>query len=279
MTFLFTDIVGSTRSWEDHPAAMRTAVELHDAIVRDTVVGHGGYVFSTAGDAFAAAFERVADSIAAARGVQAALACASWPGAVIVRVRMGIHTGEAQERDGDYFGPVLNRAARIMSAGHGGQVLLSEVTAALVNEEVLVDLGEHRLKDLSEPLRLFQLGDEEFPPIAALSVDSGALPVQRTELLGRTEDVAAVADLLTAHRLVTLVGFGGIGKTRLALAAAAEAADRFRRGAHFVDLAPISDGSLVDTGAAIAASIVKAAAATHANMATFDEAGVAGKES
>ena len=149
---------------------------------------------------------------------------------------MGIHTGEAKSAAVTTSAPVLNRAARIMSAGHGGQVLVSASTAALLEGEVLVDLGEHRLKDLSEPLRLFQLGDDTFPAIATLSADSGGLPVQRTELLGRAEDVAAVADLVRAHRLVTLVGFGGIGKTRLALAAAAEVADRFPRGVHFVDL-------------------------------------------
>jgi predicted ATPase/class 3 adenylate cyclase len=255
VTFLFTDIEGSTRSWEDHPMAMRSAVERHDAIVRGAVGGHGGYVFSTAGDAFAAAFGRAGDAISAARAVQVALAAESWPEGVVVRVRMGIHTGEAQERGGDYFGPVLNRAARIMSAGHGGQVLVSASTAALLAGEVLVELGEHRLKDLSEPLRLFQLGDDTFPAIATLSADSGGLPVQRTELLGRAEDVAAVADLVGAHRLVTLVGFGGIGKTRLALAAAAEVADRFPRGIHFVDLAPIADGLLVGLAALEAAGI------------------------
>ncbi|MGI9645657.1 MAG: adenylate/guanylate cyclase domain-containing protein, partial [Ilumatobacteraceae bacterium] len=219
------------------------------------VVDHGGYVFSTAGDAFAAAFGRAGDAIPAARAAQAALAAELWPDGVVVRVRMGIHTGEAQEREGDYFGPVLNRAARIMSAGHGGQVLLSASTAALLDGAVLVDLGEHRLKDLSEPLGLYQLGDDTFPAIATLSADSGGLPVQRTELLGRADDVAAVAELVGAHRLVTLVGFGGIGKTRLALAAAAEVAARFPRGVHFVDFAPIADGSLVGLAALEAAGI------------------------
>ena len=255
VTFLFTDIEGSTRSWEDDPVAMRGAVERHDAIVRGAVGDHGGYVFSTAGDAFAAAFERAGDAISAARVAQHTLAAEPWPDDVVVRVRMGIHTGEAQERDGDYFGPVLNRAARIMSAGHGGQVLVSASTAALLDGEVLVDLGRHRLKDLSEPLGLFQLGSDTFPPVATLSADFGGLPVQRTELFGRNDDVAAVADLVRAHRLVTLVGFGGIGKTRLALAAAAEVADRFPRGVHFVDLAPITDGSLVGLTAMEAAGI------------------------
>jgi predicted ATPase/class 3 adenylate cyclase len=255
VTFLFTDIEASTRAWENHPVAMRAALERHDAIVRGAVGDHGGYVFSTAGDAFAAAFGRAADAITAARAAQSELAAEAWPDGLVVRVRMGIHTGEAQERDGDYFGPVLNRAARIMSAGYGGQVLMSASTAALLDGEVLVDLGQHRLKDLSEPLGLFQLDDGSFPPVATLSAATGGLPVQRTELLGRADDVAAVAELVRAHRLVTLVGFGGIGKTRLALAAAAEVADRFRRGVHFVDLAPIADGSLVGLAALEAAGI------------------------
>jgi predicted ATPase len=258
VTFLFTDIEGSTRSWEDQPGAMRLAVERHDAIICRSIADHGGYVFSTGGDAFAAAFGRAGDAVASAREAQAALAGEPWPEPVSLRVRMGVHTGEAQERDGDYFGPALNRASRIMGAANGGQVLVSASTAELLEGEVLVDLGEHRLKDLSQPLRLFQLGDGAFEPIATLAAGSGALPVQRTELLGRADEVRAVVELVSTHRLVTLMGFGGIGKTRLALAAAAEVAGRFRRGAYFVDLAPIDDGTLVGLTALEAVGIAAA---------------------
>ena len=166
---------------------------------------------------------------------------------------VGIHVGEADERDGDYFGPVLNRTARLMAAGHGGQVLCSAIVAELARPVVSMpvewaDLGQVRLRDLLEPLDVVQVSSadvrSEFPPLRTLGAASGQLPVQRTELLGRAGDVAAVAELVMHNRLVTLTGFGGIGKTRLALAVAAEVSDRFSLGAHFVDLAPVSDGEL-----------------------------------
>ena len=244
VTFLFTDIEGSTRLWEDEPVAMRAAVERHDAIVRGAVGDHGGYVFSTAGDAFAAAFTRAGDAIAAAREAQVDLAAESWPDAVVVRVRMGIHTGEAQERGGDYFGPVLNRAARIMRAGHGGQVLVSASTAALIDSGSLVDLGEHRLKDLRSVERLFQLDAlaGRFPPLRSLSAVRNNLPMMRAPLFGREHEIARVLELLASSRLVTLTGVGGVGKTRLAVAAAAEAVDQFEDGVFFVDLIPVGSG-------------------------------------
>jgi predicted ATPase/class 3 adenylate cyclase len=240
VTFLFTDIEGSTRLWESHPSEMRKALERHDEILRSIIEGSGGYVFSTAGDAFSAAFARAADAFASAADVQNLLQTESWPGPTPLRVRMGIHTGEAHERDGDYFGPTLNRTARIMSAGHGGQILVSSVTAGLVDSDQLLDLGEYRLKDLSATERLFQYGRGSFPVLRSLDAVRHNLPVERTTLVGRSLEIDQIAGLVGEHRLVTLLGIGGTGKTRLATAVAGELADRFTDGVWFVDLVPVS---------------------------------------
>ena len=160
VSFLFTDVEGSTRLWEAGAEEMGASLALHDVIMREVVREHGGHIFSTAGDAFAVAFSSVRAALAAAVDLQLRLLGSAWPGPPI-KVRMGLHTGEAQERDGDYFGPVLNRAARIMSAGHGGQVLLSSVTAANIDLDLAVslnDLGTHHLKDLAEPENVFSQG-------------------------------------------------------------------------------------------------------------------------
>jgi class 3 adenylate cyclase len=164
VTFLFTDIEGSTRLWEAAPEAMGRALERHAEIVRGEIERQGGYVFATGGDGFAAAFGRAADAVAAATAAQALLLAEEWANDATVRVRIGLHTGEAVERGSDYFGPAVNEAARLMAIGHGGQVICSAVTAALLPEEVAaVDLGEHRLRDLSSARRVFQIGDETFP--------------------------------------------------------------------------------------------------------------------
>jgi class 3 adenylate cyclase len=162
VTFLFTDIEGSTRLWEEHPDAMRAALARHDVVVRSAIEAHGGYVFATGGDGLGAAFGRAVDGLAAAREAQVALAAEGWPESAALQVRMGVHTGEAEERGGDYLGPAVNRAARLNAIAHGGQVLVSQVTAGLVmdnlrDEVSLVDLGEQRLRDLSRPERVFQL--------------------------------------------------------------------------------------------------------------------------
>jgi predicted ATPase/class 3 adenylate cyclase len=248
VTFLFTDIEGSTQLWEADPDAMREAVERHDRILRAAIEGAGGYVFTTAGDAFAAAFSRVGSALDAAATAQRSLREARWTTTTPLRVRMGIHTGEANERDGDYFGSNVNRAARIMSAAHGGQVVLSAAAAALAGGAELRDLGEHLLRDLSGSEHLWQLvidGTGEFPPLRTLSARRNNLPVQRTALLGRRTELDRVATLIAARRMVTLTGVGGTGKTRLALAAAAEAIERFDDGVCFVDLSPITDDDLV----------------------------------
>jgi predicted ATPase len=245
VTFLFTDVVGSTRLWESAPEAMRVAVARHDALVRAVIEGHGGYVFSTAGDSFAAAFARAADGLEAAVDAQAALAAERWPEGVVVQVRMGVHTGEASERDGDYFGPAVNRAARLMDAGHGGQVLVGATTAAVVGWSGLVDLGEHRLRDLAEPQRVFQWGPTVFPPLRVLDAALSNLPLQATGLVGRRLLVGEVADLVVACRAVTLTGPGGVGKTRLALEAGAEVLPKFPDGVWLVDLAPVAHDQMV----------------------------------
>ena len=210
VTFLFTDIEGSTRLWEERPDEMRAALAVHDALVRAAIDEHSGYVFSTGGDGFAAAFSRAHDAIGAARKAQSALA--DRP---LLRVRMGIHTGEVQERDGDYFGPPVNRAARIMAAAHGGQVLVSSATAELLTAVDLVDLGEHRLRDLSRPEHVWQMGRGEFP-LLRMEPARTNLPLPLSSFVGRERDVVEVADALHASRIVTLTGVGGVGKTRLA---------------------------------------------------------------
>jgi sugar (pentulose or hexulose) kinase len=226
--------------WEAAPEAMQAALERHDAIVRFEVEAHGGVVFATGGDGFAVAFDRAGDAVAAACAAQAALREERWPERAQIRVRMGLHTGEASERSGDYFGPAVNRAARLMAVGHGGQVVCSEVTATLAEDVAeVVDLGEHRLRDLSAPQRVFQVGSGKFPPLRSLSPAVTNLPVVMTELIGRDTDIAEITALLGDHRVVTLTGVGGVGKTRLALAAAAAVAPAFSDGCRLVELATV----------------------------------------
>lgn len=255
VTFLFTDVEGSTARWEAQPGAMRDALQRHDAILAGVVAAHGGYVFSTGGDGLAAAFERAGDAVSAATEGQLGLVAEPWPEPADLRVRMGLHTGEAFERGGDYFGPALNRTARIMAAGHGGQVLCSAVTAALVRGALpegaaLTDLGSHRLRDLSEPERLFQLVHpglrEDFPHLRTLDALPGNLPSQVTGFIGRDDELAKVAKTLEGARVVTLCGVGGVGKTRLALQVAAETVPRYEHGAWMVELAPVSSAGSVE---------------------------------
>lgn len=257
-TFLFTDIEGSTRRWEQHTAAMPAALERHDVLLRDAIEAHGGRVFKTVGDAFCAAFASASDALGAALASQRAIQAEDWSAFGVdfppIRVRMGLHSGTAQERDGDYFGPPVNRAARIEAAGHGGQVLLSEATMELVGGRLpsaasLLDLGEHRLKDLTRPERLFQLLAPglatDLPPIDTLERHRTNLPVQPTSFIGRDEDLRAVWRRLNEAPMVTLSGVGGTGKTRLAIQVAAENLEAYPDGAWFVNLAPVTDPQLV----------------------------------
>jgi predicted ATPase/class 3 adenylate cyclase len=248
-TFMFTDIEGSTRLWEQHPDEMQDALERHDRILRRSIESHGGYVFSTAGDAYAAAFAVARDAVAAAIDAQRSLGAERWSESTPVKVRMGLHTGDAQERDGDYFGPVLNRAARVMSAGHGGQILATAAVVHLAQGCEYSDLGEHRLKDLSDVEQLFQVRaeglDADFGPLRTVNATPGNLPLQVTSFVGRDDEVRELAERIRAHRLVTLTGFAGVGKTRLAVQAAAELITEFGDGVWLVELAPVGIGASV----------------------------------
>jgi predicted ATPase/class 3 adenylate cyclase len=251
VTFLFTDVEGSTRLWQADEAAMREALERHDTIVRSAIEGRGGYVFSTGGDGFGAAFARAGEAVAAAIDAQATLAGEAWPEQAPIRVRMALHTGEVAERDGDYFGTPVNQTARLVAVGHGGQVLCSQVTAGLVGADVkVVDLGEHRLRDLSRPQRVFQLLapglPANFPRLVSLEVSPTNLPVQLTSFVGRDAELKALGDLLAEHRMVTLTGTGGVGKTRLAIHLAAELLDRYRDGVWLVELASVEPARVVE---------------------------------
>jgi predicted ATPase/class 3 adenylate cyclase len=255
VTFLFTDIEGSTRMWQQDAPAMQLALSRHDRILRDVIEEHGGYVFKTAGDAFCAAFPTAPEALEAALFAQLALLEEEWSVEGDVRVRMALHTGVAEERNADYFGPSVNRVARLLSAGHGGQVLLSAATHEMVRDQLpagvsLLDLGERQLKDLFRPERVFQLIapglPSEFPPLKTLEGRPNNLPLQPTPLVGREREVAEIADRVRSEeaRLLTLTGPGGTGKTRLALQAAADLLDEFSDGAFFVALAPITDPEL-----------------------------------
>lgn len=248
VTFLFTDVEGSTRLWESDRVGMTQALRRHDVIVGGTIAEHDGHVFSTAGDAFSAAFARVADAVACAAAIQRHLHQETWPEGLTLKVRIGLHSGEADERGGDYFGPVVNRAARVMDAGHGGQVLLSDVTATLAEADV-VDLGDHLLKSLSEPVHLHQLVLEGlpavFPPIRSAGAVASTIRPPRTETVGRGEEIAAIVGMLTDSRLVTLVGAGGSGKTRLALEVGNLLVPDFPGGVHFADLSTVGADDLV----------------------------------
>lgn len=262
LTFLFTDLENSTPLWESFPDEMRTASARHDALMRASIEQHHGRVIKTMGDGFHAVFETPSDGVAAALAGQQAIIAEPWPEATVpLKVRMGLHTGESQERDGDYYGAEVNRAARVMGIGHGGQVLISEVTANLVRgappEDVtLTNLGQHRLKGLTAPEQIFQLCHPnlpaEFPPLTSLEAYKHNLPVQLTSFIGREKELEQVKNLvlgkdlkgvghLSDLRLVTLLGPGGTGKTRLALQTAADLVDQFPDGVWFIELAPLAD--------------------------------------
>jgi predicted ATPase/class 3 adenylate cyclase len=254
VTFLFSDVEGSTRLWETHGEEMRSALAVHDQIVRAALESAGGLVFATGGDGFGAAFSRAGEAVAAALAAQRALADQAWPETLSVKVRMGLHTGEADERDRDYFGPEVSRAARLMAVAHGGQIVCSPATADLVGGHLpagvsLADLGVHRLRDLSEPLRVFQVvGDglpSQFPPLLSMDAFPGNLPLQVSSFIGRDLELARVAKALGEARVVTLTGVGGVGKTRLALRAAAEELPRYREGAWLVELQAVRDPAAV----------------------------------
>ncbi len=240
VSLLFTDVEGSTRLWAADADAMSASLQAHDKILRAAVESRGGYVFTTAGDSFAVAFSQASQAVDAAMAAQADLATTAWPGPEL-RVRMGLHLGEAEERGGDYFGPVVNACARVEAAGHGGQVLVTDALRSVLQRQDLHDLGEHQLRDLPAPMHLFQVGSGAFPPLRGVVGARDTLPARRTRLLGRDHELSRLQLLITDERLVTLVGPGGIGKTSLAIEAAGRLSAWFPGGAHFADLAQVSE--------------------------------------
>jgi len=255
VTFLFTDIEGSTRVLQQLGDAWPAALERHRELIRGAIAEQGGEEIGTEGDSFFIAFGTASDAVSAAAAAQHALAAEPWPEHAPLRVRMGLHTGEARRGvDGNFSGIDVHRAARIAAAGHGGQVLVSEATRVLVEASLaaelsLRDLGSHRLKDLSAPEHIYQLLVDglpsDFPPLMTLDATPNNLPVQLTSFLGREHEIGAVCELLGQHRLVTLTGPGGTGKTRLSLQVAARNADRFPDGVYWVPLSALSEVELV----------------------------------
>jgi predicted ATPase/class 3 adenylate cyclase len=253
VTFLFTDIEGSTRLLQALGERWPAILEDHNRLLREAIREAGGIDLRTEGDAFFAVFRSAPASAAAAAASQRALAEHPWPSNAVVRVRMGMHTGEGAVGGDDYVGIDVHRAARIAASGHGGQVLASSTTADLIRDDLpdgvaIHDLGRHRLKDLARPERIYQLTVEglpvEFPPIRSLETPTN-LPVQRTSFVGREHEVARVKDLLRGAGLLTLTGAGGSGKTRLALQAARELLGDYRDGVYIAELGPIIDPRLV----------------------------------
>ena len=253
-TFLFTDIEGSTRLWEEHADRMGPALAQHDRLLRASVDAHGGSVIKTTGDGMLAVFADAVTAIDAAVAAQRALRDATWDEIGPLRVRMALHAGAAEARDGDFFGPALNRVARILAIAHGGQIICSTVAAVLARDGLpesieLVDLGSHRLRDIDRPEQIYQVVvgdlDRDFPPLRSLSTRRSNLPVQLTSFVGRERELAEVATLIERHRLVTLIGTGGTGKTRLMLEAASRLIDRYADGVWIAELAPLGDPSQI----------------------------------
>jgi predicted ATPase/class 3 adenylate cyclase len=264
VTFLFTDIEGSTKLWEQYPDAMRHTLVRHDALLHKVIEQHQGHVFKTVGDAFCAVFSSAENAVAAALTAQRALQAQDWGPVGAIRVRMALHRGTSDKRGGDYFGPTVNRVARLLSVGHGEQVLLSSALEAIVRDRLppganLRDLGSHRLKDLQQPEHIFQLVHPslpaDFPPLHSLQAFANNLPVQLTSFIGREWEMAEVKRLLATTRLLTLTGTGGCGKTRLALQIGAESLSDYADGVWCVELAALSDPSLAPQAVASALGV------------------------
>ena len=254
VTFLFTDIEGSTQRWEAHPSEMDAAVAHHDEVVRAAILAHDGIVFKTIGDAVCAAFQRPQDALAAAIDAQRALDASDFSAVGGLRVRMALHTGTAFERDADYWGPTVNRVARLLAIGHGGQVLVSGTATDLLQETLpaqtsLRDLGQHQLRDLAHPEQVYQVVAagfaERFPPLRSLGVLPNNLPRQATPFVGRDQELADVKSLLAKSQIVTILGTGGVGKTRAALQVGADLLDGSGDGVWFVDLAQVASEEYV----------------------------------
>jgi predicted ATPase len=252
LTFLFTDIEGSTRRWEADADAMRVALETHNQVLREAVKTHSGQVFSYTGDGMCTVFTSPRSAVDAAVAAQRALE---------LPVRMGIATGEAELRGDDYFGTVLNRTARVMSAGHGGQILLDGATAVLIGGIDLIALGPRRLRDIARPVDMFQVQAAglrtDFPPLKTVDPTPGNLRPPTTSLIGREAALVEVETALKAHRLVTLTGVGGVGKTRLALEVAARSGTAFSDGVWLIELAPVADPAAVPEAVAAVLGITQ----------------------
>lgn len=253
-TFLFTDIEGSTRLWETIPQAMSAALAVHDEIMRSAIEANSGKVIKTVGDAFYAVFETAKSAAQAAVDAQEKLMQTAWKIEGGIRVRMGLYTGEAEPRDNDFFGQTLNRCARLLNTAHGEQVVLSISTVSEIQfidsgDFGFLDLGEHRLKDLTKPEQIYQLLHPklraDFPPLRGLESFPNNLPTQASTFVGRERELKELQTMVGQARLVTLSGSGGCGKTRLAMQAAAELLDQFSDGAWFVELAALADPSLL----------------------------------
>jgi predicted ATPase/class 3 adenylate cyclase len=263
VTFLFTDIEDSTQLWDKHPKAMSQALIRHDQIVGETITAHRGHVFSTGGDGVGAAFFRSVDAVEAAVDLQRRIRGEAWPADAVLRVRMGIHTGEAEEREGNYFGPPLNQAARITNAARGGQIVLSNATANLVDSRAagieVFGLGTFRLKGITEAVSLFGVVTDELrwtgQSLATADRPHGNLLRPITEFVGRSAELQQKASELPKHRLMTLTGTGGVGKTRLATELGWLTVDEFVDGIWLVELAPVADPNSVVTAVATILSI------------------------
>lgn len=253
-TFLFTDVEGSTRLWEQEPVRMRTAMARHDALGREAVHGAGGRIVKTTGDGLHAVFDDAAQAVQAALALQRAMAAPVDDDGIALKVRCGVHSGPSEARDGDYYGPVLNRAARVMSAAHGGQTLVTQavaerVASRLPQDTTLLDLGTVRLRDLASPERVLQLVHPalraQFPPLRSLEATPNNLVQQLNSFVGREREFREVRELLGRTRLLTLLGVGGIGKSRLSVQLGAELLDEYPDGVWLIELAPLADPRLV----------------------------------
>jgi predicted ATPase/class 3 adenylate cyclase/Tfp pilus assembly protein PilF len=266
ITFLFTDIESSTKQWECFPERMGQALARHDAILHRAIAEHNGQVIKKTGDGFHAAFTGASEALAAVVSAQLALCDEPWPEPVRITARMALHTGDAQLRDGDYYGPPLNRAARLMSIGHGGQILLSGATYSLIAPPLPIgisfnDLGCHRLKDLQHPETVWQVLHPDlpadFPPLRSLTPVRTNLPIQLTSFIGRQTEMRQALELLGRTRLLTLQGSGGTGKTRLALEIGVDRIDDYPDGVWLVELAPLTDGALIAQTVALALGVME----------------------
>ncbi|MDW3216378.1 MAG: adenylate/guanylate cyclase domain-containing protein [Ilumatobacteraceae bacterium] len=250
-TFLFTDIVGSTPLWERDPTLMASTMQVHDRLLVGAVAHHDGHLFAQTGDGIVAAFDHAASGFAAAVDAQRAFAAHDWPAECRIAIRSGLHVGPAVTRNDNYFGPTLNQAARVMDAGHGGQILASSAAldaagGRLPNDVRVRHEGRHHLKGITAPVDLVTILidglRDEFPPLRSATGAGNRIPVMLNDLIGRERELAETAAAIDAHRLVTLLGPGGTGKTHLSVSVATAAAGRFAGGVHVVDLTPASSG-------------------------------------